>query len=322
MSKSEKVANYVYVVGYGHSGSTLLELLLAQHPEIVATGELEKMSLQFAREEAPYPGLCSCGYRPKKCFVWAQVADAVARQYSVDIVNNPFRFRISDVGREEDFGVRSFWHWLLRTYCRSWRILAYGRGLPSLQSISSLSLFPRRWAKNRLFVINTIRQIMGSTTVIDSSKDPISMVDLYRLHQGNMKVIFITRDVRGNVWSYAKHGRTSVITAAKNWSKVNRRIRKCLCHVASGDWTQVKYEDMCTAPDNVTRKLWTFLGHDHAESLQQMENKTWHTIGGNKIRRSALNGIVEDFSWKQHLSAEDLELIHHVAGQEAKILRY
>ena len=322
MSKSEIVADYVYIVGHGRSGTTLLELLLAQHSEIVATGELEKMSLQFARDDGvPYLGRCSCGMRPHACPVWAQVADAITREYGIDIVRHPFRFRVSDIGREEDFGVRSFRHWLLRKYCRLWRLLGYGTGLFYLQNIGSLSLFPRRWARNRLFVINSIRRITGVKTVIDSSKDPVSMVDLYRLHQGNMKIILITRDVRGNVWSVAKHG-VSVSTAAKTWSKVNRRIRKCLCHVASSDLTQVKYESLCADPANVIRELWAFLGYDHVEGLEQVQYKTWHTIGGNKIRQSALNGIVEDISWQQNLSAEDLELIHHIGGREARILGY
>lgn len=253
MSKSERVANYVYIVGHERSGTTLLELLLAQHPEIVDTGELSRMSLRFARDEAPYFG-CSCGMRPHACPVWAQVADAIMREYTIDIVSHPFRFRISDVNIREDFGVRSFLPRLLRKYRCLWLLLGYGRGSSTLQHIGSLSLFPRHWARNRLFITSTIGRITGTTMVIDGSKDPFSMMDLYRLHQGNMKVIFITRDVRGNVWSHAKLG-DSVSTAARSWSKVNYRTRKRLRHITSSNWTQVKYEYLCVDPANVINEL-------------------------------------------------------------------
>ena len=151
---SEKAADYVYIVGHGHSGTTLLELLLGRHPKIVITGELEKMSLQFARDEsAPYQGLCSCGNRPQKCPFWAQVANVITEQYDINISDVPFRFRVSDIGREEDYGIRSLRHWFLYKYCRFWRTMGYGCNSLFLQNISFLSLFPRRWAMNRLFVV-------------------------------------------------------------------------------------------------------------------------------------------------------------------------
>ena len=84
----------------------------------------------------------------------------------------------------------------------------------------------------------------------------------------------------------------------------------------------MNWTDMCAAPDNVISKLWAFLGHDHVGSLQQTQHKIWHTIGGNKIRHSDLDGIVEDVSWRQHLSDKDLETIFHVAGKEATTLGY
>lgn len=316
------VAEYVYIVGHGHSGTTLLELLLARHPRIVATGELEKMSLQFARDEsAPYLGLCSCGKRPKECFFWTQVADAIMEKYGIDFAIDPWRFRVSDIGREEDYGIRSIHHRLLYKYYRFWRILAYERRSSFGSVMSCLSIFPKRWAMNRLFVVDRIRQITGSTTVIDSSKDPVSMIDLYRLRQGSMKVVFITRDVRGNVGSKVKRG-ASVSTGAKAWCTVNSRIRKCLRHLNPSDWIHVRYEELCDAPATIVARVWAFLGYDDAINAQETVHRAWHTIGGNKIRYSDLDKIVEDMSWRQRLSTNDLGVIRAIAEEEIALLGY
>ena len=283
---------------------------------------VRKLSLQLARDDGvPYFGLCSCEKRPHECFFWSDVLNAIKSKYGIDIVRSPFNFRVSDIGREEDFGIRSFRHWLLRKYCRLWRTLGYESESLFIQKASFFSLFPRRWALNRLFVVDAIRHITGAKTVIDSSKDPISMVDLYKLQQGNMKVIFITRDVRGNVWSYAKNG-MPISIAAKNWNKVNSRIRKCLGQIAKSDWTQLKYEDLCADTVKVTGELWEFLGHENFNFKENLQTRQWHTIGGNKIRKKSLTNIMEDLSWHQHISIRDLELINRIAGREASTLGY
>jgi hypothetical protein len=87
--------SYIYIVGRGHSGSTLLELLLGGHHDLVSVGELQKLSLQIARRDKPYPGLCSCGRRPYDCDRWRAVIDAVRRDHGVDLVSEPFAFRLS-----------------------------------------------------------------------------------------------------------------------------------------------------------------------------------------------------------------------------------
>lgn len=56
----------IYIGGYGRSGSTLLEYLLAAHPEIVACGEVERHLRRFGRRK-----ICTCGQRIQDCPVWS-----------------------------------------------------------------------------------------------------------------------------------------------------------------------------------------------------------------------------------------------------------
>ena len=65
-------AEYIYILGHSGSGSTLLELLLGGHSQLVPMGELRKLPLQFARGRP-----CGCGALPAKCSMWKQVVQAV-----------------------------------------------------------------------------------------------------------------------------------------------------------------------------------------------------------------------------------------------------
>jgi hypothetical protein len=59
------VTKLIYIGGYGHSGSTLLEYLLAASPEIVACGEVSSVLHQRGRKEK-----CTCGKPAAACPVW------------------------------------------------------------------------------------------------------------------------------------------------------------------------------------------------------------------------------------------------------------
>ena len=93
----------IYIAGRGHSGSTLLTLLLARHPKVAAVGELSLLSLQIARDESTkWVGRCSCGERPLECPVWGPPLREIEAENGVDLATDPFGWRVSDVGMEEE----------------------------------------------------------------------------------------------------------------------------------------------------------------------------------------------------------------------------
>ena len=57
----------VYIGGYGHSGSTLLEYLLAASPEVIACGEVASV-----RRERGRKAKCTCRRDIKDCPVWGR----------------------------------------------------------------------------------------------------------------------------------------------------------------------------------------------------------------------------------------------------------
>jgi len=313
-------ADYVYIAGRGHSGSTLLELLLGAHPAIASMGELEKLSLQFARDHAPYPGLCSCGKRPNDCETWRAVADAVRERCGVDLGREPFRFRVSDVGLEEDFGLRALPHWLLHHSSRWWRYLSY-RHRPRAVGRPGQRRPCHQWVANRLFVADVIRHKTGARTVVDASKDYLAMRDIYDSDGATVKILFISRDVLGTVSSELREGQT-VTSAAKAWVKVNARILELLEGVAETDWMHVRYEDLCRDTVGTAERLCRFIGYEYDPAMADLSRRHHHTIGGNRVRFRAIGSVEEDLSWKQTLSAADVRAIERIAGPLAKRLGY
>jgi hypothetical protein len=65
------VTKLVYIGGYGHSGSTLLEYLLATHETVLACGEVASALRERGRKER-----CTCGRLAKDCTVWGALQTA------------------------------------------------------------------------------------------------------------------------------------------------------------------------------------------------------------------------------------------------------
>ena len=66
--KISKKIPVILLVGEGHSGSTLLDLIMDSHSQIVGVGELSHYSKHFNFGE-----LCSCGKQIKDCEFWQKV---------------------------------------------------------------------------------------------------------------------------------------------------------------------------------------------------------------------------------------------------------
>jgi hypothetical protein len=63
----------VYIGGYGHSGSTLLEYLLTGCTELLACGEVASVIRDGLKKQQ-----CTCGRRSEACPIWNQVLSAGA----------------------------------------------------------------------------------------------------------------------------------------------------------------------------------------------------------------------------------------------------
>ena len=320
---------YIYIAGRGHSGSTLLTLLLARHPEVVAVGELANLPLQMARDETTkWVGECSCGERPMNCPMWGEVLRRIEDAESVDLKADPFTWRISDVGMEEEYrSAAPFRSPLTWARNRMWRLVRYATYYAprALRPLVGLYRPQATWGRNRSTLATQIAEVNGVRGIVDASKDPLDMLDVYENATVPVKVIHLTRDARGNIYSMVKRLKPGdprkgpVTEAANDWVKVNRRIWKLAQQIPEKDCLHVRYEDICRDPSGTMHRLFEFLGlpaHDVVSSQDgdAGESDQGHTIGGNKIRfTSEKLDIKEDFRWRENLTEDDLDIVRRIA---------
>ena len=61
--KNKKI-QLLYILGKGHSGSTLLDLLMGTHPQIWTLGEAQKFPIDLKKNN-----LCGCGKKIKNFLI-------------------------------------------------------------------------------------------------------------------------------------------------------------------------------------------------------------------------------------------------------------
>lgn len=329
---------YVYIAGRGHSGSTLLTMLLARHPRIAAVGELSLLPLQLARDETTrWVGRCSCGERPLNCAVWGRLLDEIASEEGVDFRDDPFAWRVSDVGMEEEFRasapIRAPISWLRN---RIWRLTRFWQYMAPDDAGKLFSKYKPQiqWASRRSKLASKLAALHDADAIVDASKDPLDMLDLYYHATVPVRVVFLTRDARGNAWSMLKrlkNGQSraeAIRPAAMEWNKVNGRIWRLFQRIDPQYRLHLRYEDLCREPVANMNRLFEFVGLEPVDVVSGAgesgrKSDPPHTIGGNKIRFTGERlEILEDTAWKSNLTDDELSTINLVTGSLSHELGY
>ena len=308
----ESEPNLLFICGSGHSGSTLLEMLVAGHPHVAALGELHNLSHQIAIGRA-----CSCGSLPRECPRWQAVAAQIRLRTGIDIFERPFAFRVS---RERP---RNLPERAIRSWNRSLHYLHFRSPLMGWLKLHRLTVGEREVATNTEMVCAIVRELAGARVLIDSSKDYVRMRERYdSAPLGSVKVVYLSRDGRGVMWSAMKRRRVAAWYGAKEWAKTQRRIRGMLRGVRPQDRIHVRYEDLCTEPEGVLRGICAWLGLSYAEELLALRPPQHHTIAGNKIRLERAMAIRLDEAWRANLKPLQLRVFALLAGAENRRLGY
>lgn len=326
-AEKEKI-RLVYALAASHSGSTLLTMLLASHPDICTTGELKLTSLGDSEKY-----LCSCRQKIKECPFWMSVSGEMAKRgYDFDPTNAAI---------DLTSGASSYAQRLLRPLHR-------GKFLEAARD-SALALSPewRSHLRNSLArnqaLIESIAELTGKNIIIDSSKIGIRLKYLLRIKELDVRVVRLTRDGRGAALTYldparfadAKnpdlraggHGgnreseRLSIEEAAHEWRRSNEEAEAVLRGLDRDKWIQVRYEDLCSSPDSVLRKIYDFVGAGKAERFKDFREAGNHVVG-NGMRLDETSEIKLDERWKTELSQLELEKFNSVAGAMNRRLGY
>jgi len=312
-----------YILAASHSGSTLLSMLLASHPQIATVGEL-KLSASAMGKISRYR--CSCGEFIRECRFWQKVKEGMAAR--------GFAFDIADVGTDHRAVDSQYARWLLGPLhrgifleslrdgalgiCPTWR-----RQLPQIQERNAA-------------LASTVAEITGAQIVVDSSKTALRLKYLLRNPEVNVKIIRLYRDGRGVALTYMDPGRfadakdpvlrgggsggrredkrLSMARAAYEWRRSNEEAEHILRRMDKSQWIEVRYEDLCKDMDNTLRRLFDFLGLGPDKRVRDFRSVEHHIVG-NGMRLDTTSEIRLDERWREKLNEQDLGIFEKTAGK-------
>lgn len=290
----------VYIAGCGHSGSTLLALLLDSHPEIACVGETA-VKPKIRRRGDSASAECSCGRTIPDCPYWQRVfanAQTLGQDLGPERWANDYRF-------EQPLAQRAF-----NRACGT----PAGRTLVTWAAdhLPGYAQRVRRIDAANVTFIRAVLQTSGARVFADTSKRTPRLLHMLRVPSLDMKLVHLVRDVRGYAASAKKRG-MSPIDAARTWRRDQVTIADIARRHPATPFHRIRYEQLCADPVETLHDLWAFCGVADLAAPTVVEAASHHVLG-NSMRLGGAIRIRLDESWKNRLSPEENARVLAIAG--------
>lgn len=244
----DRKVKVLYIAGFGRSGSTILDNVLAQVPGFLSVGELRFFWARGYEENR----ICADGARFRDSGFWRQiVASAVgsAGEHEIDEYARLERQHGNSAGA------------LIR-------LLMHG----DIRNTESVRRY-RQWL-GRLYL--EIKMLSGCHCIIDSSKFPVYGFLLQGVPEIELHVVHLVRDPRAVAYSWMRKKlqpdkgpgefvvRHNPLKSAMSWNLINRAAEK-LANVVGERYHFVRYEDLVSSPRTTIREVLSRVGTDDAD---------------------------------------------------------
>jgi hypothetical protein len=289
---------FIYILGAGHSGSTLLTMLLASHPEVTSIGELKAPAIGSSEQ---YP--CSCGKTLATCSFWSALASEVSREgHELDMSNGSTDIRRATSGYVSRL-LRPLHRGALIEKTRDAALRLSSAWLVHHQRIQSLTTAIARAAC----------RVSGASVFVDGSKTGIHLKYLLRNPELDVKTIRLVRDGRGVSLSYRKAEGLSIERAAHIWKRSNEEAETVVASLPPSRWLDLRYERLCSDADRALGEVFSFIGVDPRSARRHTGGVEQHVLGNNNMRLNARE-IRLDEKWRQTLTEAELNTFHRIGG--------
>jgi hypothetical protein len=286
----------LYIGGLGRSGSTLVDRILGQAPEVCSVGEMVFLwERGLIRNER-----CGCGAAFHDCTFWSEVGRrAVGGWDRVDAGEILQLQRSVDRNR------------FVPLMLAPWFAPAYGRRL-------------RRYAEILGRVYEAVAATSGATMIVDSSKQVSTAVVLRHVPGIDVRLLQLVRDPRAVAFSWAKTvarpdapgsfmARTGPARTAVRWLGTNAAL--VVLRLAPGSLRPAaRYEDVVRAPEPWARRTLDQAGAART-ALTFADDRTAllsidHSVSGNPMRfRTGPVEVVADDEWRSAMPRRDRALV-------------
>jgi hypothetical protein len=301
---------YVCMPGSPFTGSTLLGLLLNEHPHLASIGA----GTGLIRDIDLSTYACSCGKLFRECEFWAQVAT-----------------RTRELGHPVNVFETNFWNTHLRLSHNKLinALLVRSLGQDQINDVRDALIWriPRvrraisEMGWNTWSLASAVLERTGKRVFVDTARDHQRPKYLWDHPRLDVKVIHLIRDPRGNSASIMKHANVDAASAARQWRHYNLEAARVRRYLPAQAWMTLYYEELCADAGKVLDRISDFLGVERARSQPDPHDPDRHIIG-NPMRLKALSEIREDRSWQTNLGREELNVIARIAGSASRELGF
>ena len=294
-----KKIDLICIVSAGHSGSTLLDLILGSQKEIVSVGEIINFKRAFLNKK-----LCTCGKILENCEYWS----VVIREYKKFIeTDNKTLFNMYAFNSIKD------------------RIIFYIFNKPSFLWTDNEI---QQYGLKNYYLLKSIKKVSGKRIIFDSSKDVPKLIKLFLSGLFNIKIIYLFRDGRDNIESIKRKAKDPKREEAYYNGALFHTISFIVMHFAywrairrigRQNTLVIRYKDFAMYPKNVLNHICKFIGVDFQEETINPQSPNYfstsmhHTTGGNRLRLKYTEKITYKKKWTKELNKKE-QLIFQLLG--------
>ncbi len=229
--------NIITIAGTGRSGSTILSLLLTQHPSVFNLGQLRDLWKSYDRDQP-----CSCGSKLSACPVYSPVIPAL-------------------FGEDTSQGLSEMKQ-LMRAFFKE---AASHADWSNADTVDQLRQNHRDFLSKLGKVIQALQSRTGIHNFVDTSKSP-EMALAFSLACGiRVRVVNLVRDPRAVACSWRKK-KKSVKFSSRDWVR-RQRILKHWGPQLGERFLQLRYEHFSSRPQDTIERILQWAGFPQAEGL-------------------------------------------------------
>lgn len=265
----------VFILGSGHCGSTLLDMLLGSHSKVCGVGEVDTLVRRVKKHEQ-----CTCKKKIGQCNFWKPILKKVKTSSGWKVA----RKKINTLsGRSRFYRVRS-----------------------------QARVPVEEYIKNQEQLYTVVQEESGCKVIVDSSKNAARVALLAKSRIIQPVVIHLIRDGRGVLYSYLKKYK-SILPYLWKWVASNIKV-ELLHRRTNVPYVLVKYGDLANNPKSELKRILSVVGLSFEKEMLSFRNNIQHQIGGNRMRLRSSEEIREDTEWKEALSYSQKVILFALAG--------
>ncbi|MCU7940415.1 MAG: sulfotransferase [gamma proteobacterium symbiont of Bathyaustriella thionipta] len=309
---------YFFICSASYSGSTILDITLGGHDDIVSLGEFSFFNKAIALNQR-----CSCGTNVVECEQWKVLIEIIKQRYDSDLLAKPYDLIQWDTmaGHVIDANYQTP-KYLLEKRFRSFLCdIKYSFKKNSLLDIPLPELL-QSGVQNAINLYDLVLEQLDKKHIIDSSKNIHKAVSIYEQQPSKVKIIYLIRDGRGVVNSFLSKGRPRKKSFSA-WKKYNLRALKLFKKRVPEDALHiVRYEDFVENTAACVKNICSFLDVEfHPEMLDISRGKR-HLVNGNQTMYNRGKGLVADTKWLTELKPADEHYFYKKCGRLNQELGY